>query len=461
MKPLRLVITLLLLIACITLELTRLIKKPFPPAQFDSMEMQFKYGSIGAEVNGYPFLIWRELPTIFRDRIPNGWKDFGFIFEGGREVPIGISIRRVGVPRVGFNCSTCHTSTVTQDGKSTLLLGAPAGQLDLQSYLFFLEKVSNDPALTADAVFKSAEDAGHPVDWFDKLLFRYYVFPRLGKEAAGLASGFVWMERRPAHGPGRTDAGNFWRSRWGLQPEKDDLVGTVDFPSVWNQRERLDGWFHWDGNNSSLSERNLSAALAGGAPEWLLSRRAIQKISDWLLDLKAPAFPGPVDAQLAEKGSRIYQRESCGNCHDKSSGQLGQVTPLSVVRTDPERNKLFSPTMVEYFQQVGSAYSWRFSHYRSTDGYANMPLDGIWARAPYLHNGSVPDLEALFTPEAERPRKFLRGCSDFDISRVGFRCTKGFEFDTQLRGNGNGGHPFGTALSPDEKSSLIEYLKTL
>jgi mono/diheme cytochrome c family protein len=461
MTRLRLLITLLLLVSCITLELTRLIKKPFPPRLFETREMEFKYGSIGAEVTGYPFLIWRELPTIFQERIPKGWKQFGFIVEDGQELPVGISVRRVGVPRVGFNCATCHTSTVREGGKTTLLLGAPAAQLDLQAYLQFLEQVSGDPALTAEAVFRSAEAAGRPIDWLNKLLFRYYVFPRLDKEAAALQASFAWMMRRPPHGPGRTDAGNFWRSRWGLHPENDEMVGTVDFPAVWNQRERLDGWFHWDGNNSSLTERNYSAALAGGAAEWLLARRAIGKISDWLLDLKAPVFPAPINKGQAAAGARIYQREGCGGCHDKTGGQVGQVTALSTLRTDPERKRLFSPMMVEYFHRVGSGYSWRFSHYRSTDGYANMPLDGVWARAPYLHNGSVPDLAALLSPEQERPLKFSRGCDTLDTIRVGFKCERGFEFDTKLRGNGNGGHEYGTSLPPDEKSALIEYLKTL
>ncbi len=461
MTALRLTITLLLLIACVTLEITRLIIKPFPPEIFSTIEMEFKYGSIGAEVNGFPYLIWRELPSIFHDRIPGGWQDFGFILEPGRPVPVGISVRRVSIPRIGFNCATCHTSNVRYDGETTLLLGAPAAQLDIQSYLRFLQEVSVDPALTADAVFDSAEKAGRPVGFIDKPVYRYLVFPRLRTQAAGLAAQFAWMQSRAAHGPGRTDAGNVWRARWGLQPENDDAVGTVRFPSVWNQRERLDGAFHWDGNNSSLAERNYSAALAGGSSDWLLPRRAIGKISDWLLDVKAPSFPAAIDAQLAERGSIIYQRQGCGNCHDKPSGQIGHVTSLQQVQTDPERKNLFTPLVAEYFNQVGSGYSWRFSHYRVTDGYVNMPLDGIWARAPYLHNGSVPDLDALLAPEAERPVTFFRGCADLEPRRVGFHCTNGFVFDTRLRGNGNQGHNYGTSLSADEKSALLEYLKTL
>ena len=47
---------------------------------------------------------------------------------------------------------------------------------------------------------------------------------------------------------------------------------------------------------------------------------------------------------------------------------------------------------------IGTGKPWKFSHFRKTDGYANMPLDGVWLRAPYLHNGSVPTLRALLFP---------------------------------------------------------------
>ena len=55
---------------------------------------------------------------------------------------------------------------------------------------------------------------------------------------------------------------------------------------------------------------------------------------------------------------------------------------------------------------IGDCRPWKFSHFRKTDGYANMPLDGVWLRAPYLHNGSVPTLRALLFPD-ERPRTFF------------------------------------------------------
>ena len=103
------------------------------------------------------------------------------------------------------------------------------------------------------------------------------------------------------------------------------------------------------------------------------------------------------------------------------------------------------------------------------DGYAAMPLSGLWLSAPYLHNGSVPNLRDLLNPPSERPKKFYRGYDVFDPDNVGFisdlaqdsqTSKRFFEFDTSLPGNSNEGHLFGTELTAQEKEALIEYLKT-
>lgn len=453
-------VTILILLMCLWLEVQRLAIKPWPAKSFPDAEGQFKYGSIGAEVNGIPFAIWRELPSIYRSELPEGWAHFGFITEQGHELPIGVSKRRTGVERVGFNCATCHTARIRVGGTDRLVLGAPAEQLDLQAYLHFLARVSNDPNFTADAVIDSAKRNARPLNWIDRQLLRRIVFPLLAREGPGLEQGFAWMEVRPRHGPGRTDAGNVWRQRWGMHPERDTLVGTVDFPSVWDQQVRTKGWFHWDGNNSSLTERNYSAALAGGATDWLLDRRSIGKVSDWLLTLPPPRLGGSRDPVAIARGKAVYQTARCAACHD-SGGRMGQVTDLEVVGTDPQRAELFSPAMVERFHEVGRAYRWRFRHYRSSHGYANMPLDGIWARAPYLHNGSVPTLAALLSPPENRPKVFIRGCSEFDPNAVGYACRTGVRFDTRLNGNGNGGHLWGTELNASDKAALLAYLRSL
>ena len=100
-------------------------------------------------------------------------------------------------------------------------------------------------------------------------------------------------------------------------------------------------------------------------------------------------------------------------------------------------------------------------------GYQSPPLDGIWLRAPYLHHGAVPTLWDLHEPEERRPTVFYRGYDVFDPVKVGFQSDtpearrRGFRLDTRERGNGNGGHLYGTQLSPDEKWQLVEHMKTL
>jgi RoxA-like, cytochrome c-like/Cytochrome C oxidase, cbb3-type, subunit III len=96
--------------------------------------------------------------------------------------------------------------------------------------------------------------------------------------------------------------------------------------------------------------------------------------------------------------------------------------------------------------------------------YKARPMDGIWATAPYLHNGSVPTLRDLFTAEGARPKTFYVGSRAFDPANVGFSSTQApgtFLFDTSVAGNSNQGHTWGTSLTPSDVDALIEYLKSL
>ncbi len=110
---------------------------------------------------------------------------------------------------------------------------------------------------------------------------------------------------------------------------------------------------------------------------------------------------------------------------------------------------------------------------RAPFAYKARPLNGIWATAPFLHNGSVPDLYSLLSPVAERPKKFYLGSLDFDTERMGYDTSfkEGyFELNTQVKGNANTGHEFsdtpnkgviGRELSEEERFQLIEYLKDI
>ena len=152
MKKLLLIVFLALLGSALFLEYKRLTIKPWPATHFEDVVAHFKYGSIGAEVDGFPFAIWRELPTIFAEEIPQGYAGFGFLSEEGEDLPIGVSVRRIGVERVGFNCATCHVSTYELDGARHLVLGAPNNALDIQAYIRFLTGAGLFRRLPPDAV---------------------------------------------------------------------------------------------------------------------------------------------------------------------------------------------------------------------------------------------------------------------------------------------------------------------
>ncbi len=96
--------------------------------------------------------------------------------------------------------------------------------------------------------------------------------------------------------------------------------------------------------------------------------------------------------------------------------------------------------------------------------YKARPLNGVWATAPFLHNGSVPTLWDLLLPPSQRPATFYVGNRELDPVKVGFVSSEGpntTRFDTRIRGNRNIGHEFGIDLSEDDRMALIEYLKTL
>jgi len=148
---------------------------------------------------------------------------------------------------------------------------------------------------------------------------------------------------------------------------------------------------------------------------------------------------------------------------------VGKVTPIGDIGTDRGRLDAYTYELAVNEATLYAGYSWRFTHFRKTYGYANMPLDGLWLRAPYLHNGSVPTLRDLLEPAAKRPKSFYRGNDVYDALNVGFVSNVAqesgrnyFLFNVQTVGNSNAGHEgkrFGTELPAAEKAALLEYLK--
>ncbi|MEK6663063.1 MAG: cytochrome c [Pseudomonadota bacterium] len=453
--------------------------------QFDDPVMHFKYGSTGGDRNmGFPYWVWKALPQVCSEFLPGkGYASLGMLFEAGHDLPVGMSRRHhLGMDRVFLNCAACHTATVRvkADAAPILIAGMPSHQLDLMAFQKFFQRCASSAKFTPERIIPEAQRLGAKLDPLD----RYVVYPiaihLMRDRVIALMDRLRFINTEPDWGPGRVDTFNSAKAIFNFPIErlpKEELFGASDFPAIWNQAKKRGMQLHWDGNNDRVEERNLSASFGTGATPPIIDHAAIERIEAWSATAAPPAFTQyyPVDATLSAKGAALYQRY-CADCHGASgsdfSGKLvGQVTPLKHIGTDPYRVYSYSPALMVNQGTLYAGYpQYQFTHFRKTFGYANMPLDGLWLRAPYLHNGSVPTLWALLQPSQQRPKHFYRGNDVYDPQQVGFVSNiaeqgtqRYFKYDTRLPGNGNQGHDgpaYGTALSTADKWALIEYLKT-
>lgn len=457
---------------------------PFPwnntSASFTDIERHFKYGSIGGESsNGIPYQIWKVLPAIFPEKLPGkGYQSFGFIQEPGEELPIGFAKSKMnGLEVITQNCATCHVGTVrtTPQDKTRVISTMPSHQFDIESYIQFLGGVASDPRFNATTILSYIEASGSHLNPLEKLIYRFVAIPQTQEALITLGGKFAYQKLQSPYGPGRVDTFTPYKAlRFNIPAERLDpseLKGIADFPPIWQQGRREGMQLHWDGNNTSIDERNKSAALALVTPT-TINFPSVFRIRDWLLEEQPPAYPYPVNQQLAAKGEKLYTN-TCATCHAFNGAKTGTVEAIEQIGTDPGRLDSYTYELASNQYTLFSGVKFngedqRFTHFRKTNGYANLPLDGVWARAPYLHNGSVPTLRDLLEKTDKRPQRFYRGYDVFDPEKVGFVSTVAeengkqfFLYDTQLPGNGNQGHLYGTDFSAEEKDALVEYLKTL
>ncbi len=465
------------------------------PVAYEDVTEHFKYGSIGSEPGGSllrlvggslpPYWIFRTLPAICPEKLPGGFASVGLLTEPGKDLPIGISHRRrFGVDQVGFNCALCHTGTVRDapEAPPRIVLGMPAHQLDIQPLVTFVLECSLDSRLTRENVLARVEEmGGGGPSLFERVLLRFVLLDRLKAQVLEFRSRIapVLGDRVPPWGRGRVDTFNPYKSlqfNWPLdQLPASELIGTTDYPSLWNQAPREGMQLHWDGDNDSVDERNLSAALGAGVTPVTVDHAGIKRVRDWIWKLPPPKYPYPINQTLAATGATLYATH-CLSCHADNrfrdgviapGTRVGQVVPIGDIGTDRHRLDSYTDDFAANQYALYPDSQYRFTHFRKTEGYANHPLDGIWLRGPFLHNGSVPTLRALLDPPEARPKVFYRGYDVFDQANVGFvsdvRQAGSQTFttvDTSVPGNGNGGHVYGTMLSDADKAALVEHMKT-
>lgn len=440
------------------------------PVTYESPEEHFKYGSIGTEnAEGLPYAIWLVLPRLFPEYLPGpgGYTSLGFVWEPGQETPVGISKKTIGFPRQGITCAVCHHTTLrdTPESISSLYLAGPPVKFDSQQYLRFLFACANDPRFNANHILDEIQQ-NQPLSWLDKLLYRFVLIPQTKQGILQQQQSYAWMETRPDWGPGRIDPFNPVKFRLLDQP-LDDTIGNSDMMPLWNEKQHEGFAYHWDGLVTSLVEGVRTGAIGDGATKKSIPIAGLDRVTEFIQELPPPKYPYDIQPKLASQGSQIFAN-TCASCHAFGGDRTGTIIPVDEVGTDRHRLDMWTAEAAKAYNQFAEGYDWDFNTLQKTNGYVAVALDGIWLRAPYLHNGSVPTLRDLLEAPENRPKKFYRGNDVYAPEEVGFvsdvATEKGqeyFQYDTEVPANGNQGHLYGLDLSDQEKTALVEYLKTL
>ncbi len=350
-----------------------------------------------------------------------------------------------------MNCFACHGGTVP-DGKGgvTIHPGAPNSR-------FALQTLTEETRLAKAAL-------GRP-------------FTRMDVGGAFIPLGAT---------NGTTNAVMFGVVLMGLRDADLNFDARRGIPKMTHHDMDAPPWWHFK-RKSMLYIDGFAAKGHRGLMQFMLVRtNGPEKFRGWedefrdvfayLSSVEPPKYPYPIDEKLAAMGQAAFSRV-CADCHG-TYGKGGQypekLVPIEEAGTDRIRLDALTPAHRDAYGQSWFAEYGKLKYLRDPGGYVAPPLDGIWASAPYFHNGSVPTLWHVLHP-SERPVVWKRSEAGYDPSRVGPEIealsrlpadvTSGSErreyFDTRAFGKSAKGHDFPDELTAGEKRAVLEYLKTL
>jgi mono/diheme cytochrome c family protein len=257
-------------------------------------------------------------------------------------------------------------------------------------------------------------------------------------------------------------------------------------PPLTNHDMDAPPWWHFQRKEQLYIDGFAEKGHRGLMQFMLVKQNGPEKFHQWeddfrdvfayLSSIEPPKYPYPIDQPLADRGRLSFNRV-CAECHGtygEGSRYPEKRIPIDVVGTDRVRLDALTPAGRDLYGRSWFAEYGKSNNVTNPGGYVAPPLDGIWASAPYFHNGSVPTLWHVLHPD-ERPAVWKRSEGAFDASRVGpaievfdrvpAAIDDGHEkrnyFNTRAFGKSAAGHVFPDELSEDEKSAVLEYLKTL
>ena len=365
-------------------------------------------------------------------------------------LPMGLRPAESRVRAVGIDCMLCHAGEIF--GRT--VIGLPNTSLDLES------------------LFRDLDKAGGGFGLFP------YRFSNVRGTTESTATGIFLVAKRDPELNLRLPGAN-------LGPVPDQLC--EDPPAWWLLKRKRT--MYANGQIDARAVRPLMTFMLGPSAlpaTFMKEEPTFANIRQFITSLEPPKYPLPVDTQVVERGRGVFE-ENCSQCHGTygagagGGGYPNKVVPLAKIGTDPTLIKRLTPAIEDHFRKSwflrergpdGQPYALRYN-----EGYQAPPLDGVWATAPYLHNGSVPTIYHLLKSDT-RPKVFTRSygtaLEDYDTERVGWKVTElpeaptsrtGREarqvYDKSKPGRNNAGHTFGDDLDEDERWAVIEYLKTL
>jgi mono/diheme cytochrome c family protein len=267
-------------------------------------------------------------------------------------------------------------------------------------------------------------------------------------------------------------------------PLPDDVIIAADPPPWWRTGKRaaqfVNGMSRGDHRGTMILASSLCTDTTVAAAEIL---DYFADINAYLAALAAPTYTHPIDEALASEGAAIFECD-CAGCHGTYADDPADETypnlliPLEVIGTDPIMASMAANEfnyLEEWFNESFYGTVTRVATNDPFVGYVAPPLDGIWATAPYFHNGSVPTIELVLDSSA-RPTSWRR--VDFDSSNYDWQALgwpwlatqsqaataaseRKYVYDTTIMSHSNAGHTFGDHLSAYERQAVLEYLKTL
>jgi mono/diheme cytochrome c family protein len=249
----------------------------------------------------------------------------------------------------------------------------------------------------------------------------------------------------------------------------------LDAPPFWNVKHKRN--LYIDGFVPKTHRVIMQFALVptNTADSFKEREDAFRDILAWIESLEAPEYSGKIDTALADQGRQAYERV-CADCHG-TPGVAGSYPERTIaideIGTDRTRLDGMPAEHRRFYRESWFGEYGKLEVTEEPAGYVAPPLDGVWASAPYFHNGSVPTLWHVLHPEA-RPAVWQRTENGYDHERMGLEVQEFAEmpaevkdleqkrsyFNTALAGKSAAGHTFPNELTEDERRAVLEYLKT-